>query len=91
MAAGHTTAIFAAQLILLLFFGLDVRGDHEPRRQPAIFGQRLAGSHAWTFNLRLPAARDPPHEARSIAFSSLLGRKGRRIPFKGAAGFPRLS
>ncbi len=43
MAADHTTAIFAAELILLLFFGR-VLGEVMSRiGQPAIFGQLLAG------------------------------------------------
>ena len=41
--AEHTTAIFAAELILLLFFGR-VLGEGMSRiGQPAIFGQLLAG------------------------------------------------
>ena len=43
MPAEHTTAIFAAELILLLFFGR-VLGEGMSRiGQPAIFGQLLAG------------------------------------------------
>ena len=43
MAADHTTAIFAAELILLLFFGR-LMGEGMTRiGQPAIFGQLLAG------------------------------------------------
>src|SRR5262245_11107305 len=43
VAADHTTAIFAAELILLLFFGR-VLGEAMNRiGQPAIFGQLLAG------------------------------------------------
>jgi Kef-type K+ transport system membrane component KefB/nucleotide-binding universal stress UspA family protein len=43
VAADHTTAIFAAELILLLFFGR-VLGEGMSRiGQPAIFGQLLAG------------------------------------------------
>jgi len=43
VAADHTTAIFAAELILLLFFGR-VLGELMSRAgQPAIFGQLLAG------------------------------------------------
>jgi Kef-type K+ transport system membrane component KefB len=43
VAAGHTTAIFAAQLILLLFFGRMFGEIMSRAGQPAIFGQRLAG------------------------------------------------
>ena len=43
MAAGHTTAIFAAQLILLLFFGRMLGEIMSRAGQPAIFGQLLAG------------------------------------------------
>lgn len=43
VAADHTTAIFAAELILLLFFGR-LLGEAMTRiGQPAIFGQLLAG------------------------------------------------
>jgi Kef-type K+ transport system membrane component KefB/nucleotide-binding universal stress UspA family protein len=43
LAADHTTAVFAAELILLLFFGR-VLGELMSRvGQPAIFGQLLAG------------------------------------------------
>ena len=43
MAAEHTTAIFAAQLILLLFFGRMLGEIMSRLGQPAIFGQLLAG------------------------------------------------
>ena len=43
MAADHTTAIFAAQLILLLFFGRLIGEGMARIGQPAIFGQLLAG------------------------------------------------
>jgi Kef-type K+ transport system membrane component KefB/nucleotide-binding universal stress UspA family protein len=43
VAAGHTTAIFAAQLILLLFFGRMFGEIMSRAGQPAIFGQLLAG------------------------------------------------
>ncbi len=43
MAAEHTTAIFAAQLILLLFFGRLIGEGMARIGQPAIFGQLLAG------------------------------------------------
>src|SRR3954463_1663450 len=43
MAADHTTAVFAAELVLLLFVGR-VLGEVMSRiGQPAIFGQLLAG------------------------------------------------
>ena len=43
MAAEHTTAIFAAELILLLFFGRLIGEAMTRIGQPAIFGQLLAG------------------------------------------------
>ena len=43
MAADHTTAIFAAELILLLFFGRMLGEVMSRLGQPAIFGQLLAG------------------------------------------------
>ncbi|MEA2851778.1 MAG: hypothetical protein QOE02_1797 [Rhodospirillaceae bacterium] len=43
MAADHTTAIFAAELILLLFFGRLIGEGMARIGQPAIFGQLLAG------------------------------------------------
>ena len=43
MAADHTTAIFAAELILLLFFGRMLGEVMSRVGQPAIFGQLLAG------------------------------------------------
>ena len=43
MAADHTTAIFAAELILLLFFGRMLGEVMSRIGQPAIFGQLLAG------------------------------------------------
>ena len=43
MAADHTTAIFAAELILLLFFGRMLGEVLSRIGQPAIFGQLLAG------------------------------------------------
>ena len=43
MAADHTMAIFAAQLILLLFFGRLLGEGMARIGQPAIFGQLLAG------------------------------------------------
>jgi len=41
--ADHTTAIFAAELILLLFFGRMLGEAMSRVGQPAIFGQLLAG------------------------------------------------
>ena len=43
MATDHTTAIFAAELILLLFFGRMLGEVMARIGQPAIFGQLLAG------------------------------------------------
>jgi Kef-type K+ transport system membrane component KefB/nucleotide-binding universal stress UspA family protein len=43
VAADHTTAIFAAELILLLFFGRLIGEGMARIGQPAIFGQLLAG------------------------------------------------
>lgn len=43
MAADHTIAIFAAELILLLFFGRLLGEGMNRIGQPAIFGQLLAG------------------------------------------------
>ena len=43
MATDHTTAIFAAELILLLFFGRLLGEVMSRFGQPAIFGQLLAG------------------------------------------------
>ena len=43
MAADHTTAIFAAELILLLFFGRLIGEAMTRIGQPAIFGHLLAG------------------------------------------------
>jgi Kef-type K+ transport system membrane component KefB/nucleotide-binding universal stress UspA family protein len=43
VAADHTTAIFAAELILLLFFGRMLGEVMSRIGQPAIFGQLLAG------------------------------------------------
>lgn len=43
MAAEHTTAIFVAELILLLFFGRLIGEAMNRIGQPAIFGQLLAG------------------------------------------------
>jgi Kef-type K+ transport system membrane component KefB/nucleotide-binding universal stress UspA family protein len=43
VAADHTTAIFAAELILLLFFGRMLGEGMSRMGQPAIFGQLLAG------------------------------------------------
>src|SRR5215831_6620946 len=43
LAADHTTAIFAAELILLLFFGRLLGESISRVGQPAIFGQLLAG------------------------------------------------
>ena len=43
MPAEHTTAIFAAELILLLFFGRMLGEVMARIGQPAIFGQLLAG------------------------------------------------
>ena len=43
MATAHTTAIFAAELILLLFFGRLLGEVMNRFGQPAIFGQLLAG------------------------------------------------
>jgi Kef-type K+ transport system membrane component KefB len=43
VAADHTTAIFAAELILLLFFGRMLGEMMNRLGQPAIFGQLLAG------------------------------------------------
>ena len=43
MATDHTIAIFAAQLILLLFFGRLLGEGMTRIGQPAIFGQLLAG------------------------------------------------
>ena len=43
MATDHTTAIFAAELILLLFFGRFLGEIMGRIGQPAIFGQLLAG------------------------------------------------
>ena len=43
MAADHTTALFAAELILLLFFGRMLGELMSRIGQPAIFGQLLAG------------------------------------------------
>jgi K+:H+ antiporter len=43
VAANHTTAIFAAELILLLFFGRLLGEGMSRIGQPAIFGQLLAG------------------------------------------------
>src|SRR5438132_7349860 len=43
MAADHTTAIFAAELILLLFVGRLLGEALNRIGQPAIFGQLLAG------------------------------------------------
>lgn len=43
MAADHTIAIFAAELILLLFFGRLLGEGMSRIGQPAIFGQLLAG------------------------------------------------
>ena len=43
MAADHTIAIFAAELILLLFFGRLLGEGMTRIGQPAIFGQLLAG------------------------------------------------
>jgi Kef-type K+ transport system membrane component KefB len=43
VAADHTTAIFAAELILLLFFGRMLGEVMSRVGQPAIFGQLLAG------------------------------------------------
>ena len=43
MAADHTTAIFVAELILLLFFGRMLGEMMNRLGQPAIFGQLLAG------------------------------------------------
>ena len=43
MAADHTTAIFVAELILLLFFGRMLGEVMSRLGQPAIFGQLLAG------------------------------------------------
>ncbi len=43
LAAEHTTAIFVAELILLLFFGRVIGEAMNRIGQPAIFGQLLAG------------------------------------------------
>ena len=52
MAADHTTAIFAAELILLLFFGRMLGEVMSRLGQPAIFGQLLAGRASWPLGLR---------------------------------------
>ena len=43
MEADHTTAVFAAELILLLFIGRLLGEGMSRAGQPAIFGQLLAG------------------------------------------------
>lgn len=59
MAADHTTAIFIAQLILLLFFGRLIGEAMTRIGQPAIFGQLLAGVLLGpsVFGLLLPEIR----------------------------------
>jgi Kef-type K+ transport system membrane component KefB/nucleotide-binding universal stress UspA family protein len=60
VAAEHTTAIFAAQLILLLFFGRMLGEIMSRLGQPAIFGQLLAGVVLGPsiFGALLPEVRD---------------------------------
>lgn len=59
LAADHTTAIFIAQLILLLFFGRLIGEAMTRIGQPAIFGQLLAGVLVGpsVFGLLLPELR----------------------------------
>lgn len=59
MAADHTTAIFVAELILLLFFGRLIGEAMTRIGQPAIFGQLLAGVLLGpsVFGLLLPELR----------------------------------
>ena len=59
MAADHTTAIFVAELILLLFFGRMIGEAMTRIGQPAIFGQLLAGVLLGpsVFGLLLPELR----------------------------------
>ena len=81
MAADHTLAIFAAELILLLFVGRMLGEGMSRIGQPAIFGQLLAGVLLGPSVFGAAAARTaavdlPRHARRSRAMIDAVSQIG---------------